>query len=418
MNVQSVVGWLDADRAAQDSVAEFLRAFHEPGTLDSLGLGTVRDTLADIISPGVSTVQTRLRYFLFIPWICQQVEREQHSEFLDRHIRRLEARLIDCLKHLGRGEGVIGRVAGSRLKRMPSSIYWHGLEMWGILTPGPFRNRWAELPAPPESFLNGRMSLQLTEAEADRLCELLCSSPHSHMSVLARAAEGVRAAQDGMAVPAWPWEVPDGGLTDAQREVLYHAQSFSDTTEGPQIAYNLLLAERAIEFAGAESPHDDAERRSDEWRERLRDWADHITSSLHIERLRSWCGGLDAPDGFWAFCERQRRWPASPPTRDFVNRIAPHVLDDPSGLLDNGELRSLILEREVRLKGARARLGRHNGPIAEWLSGGMPFTGGRLDYRWSTVRRFLSDFAEAGDLVDSSPTDTPTSPVASAAGGT
>ena len=51
-----------------------LRSLEEPDTLDVLGLGAVRDAFSDMLSPGTSTVQTRLRYFIFLPWIFKRLE--------------------------------------------------------------------------------------------------------------------------------------------------------------------------------------------------------------------------------------------------------------------------------------------------------------------------------------------------------
>ena len=46
-----------------------LDLFREQGTVDEMGLGTLRDALADALFPGTSSIHTRLRYALFIPWI-------------------------------------------------------------------------------------------------------------------------------------------------------------------------------------------------------------------------------------------------------------------------------------------------------------------------------------------------------------
>lgn len=118
---ESSLGWLDFDSAASERVGELLRALDEPGTLDVLGLGTVRDAFSGMLNPGTSTIQTRLRYFLFVPWICARLEAQRvpPGEF-SRRLRDDEARLIDCLRHLGHNQGVIGYTAGRSLKRMPS----------------------------------------------------------------------------------------------------------------------------------------------------------------------------------------------------------------------------------------------------------------------------------------------------------
>ena len=109
------MGWLDIDAAASERVATLLRSLEEPGTLDVLGLGTIRDAFADMLSPGTSTVQTRLRYFIFLPWIFQHLETDRvpATDFA-RRLRDAEAKLIDCLRR-GKDEGVIGSRAGPNL---------------------------------------------------------------------------------------------------------------------------------------------------------------------------------------------------------------------------------------------------------------------------------------------------------------
>ena len=129
----SALGWLDFDAAASERVATLLRSLEEPSTLDVLGLGTIRDAFSEMLFPGTSTIHTRLRYFMFVPWIFQRLEtqRVDPTDFA-RRLRDNETRLIACLSHLGAGEGVIGRIAGRRLKTMPSAIYWNSLQSWGI----------------------------------------------------------------------------------------------------------------------------------------------------------------------------------------------------------------------------------------------------------------------------------------------
>jgi hypothetical protein len=49
--------------------------FREHDTRDELGLGSVRDAFADILFPGTSTIMTRARYFLLVPWAYLKLER-------------------------------------------------------------------------------------------------------------------------------------------------------------------------------------------------------------------------------------------------------------------------------------------------------------------------------------------------------
>lgn len=68
----SSIGWLDQSEEQQRSMREVIAMFAESGTIDDLGLGIVRDAFADLLFPGLSTVQTRVRYFLSLLWIFQR----------------------------------------------------------------------------------------------------------------------------------------------------------------------------------------------------------------------------------------------------------------------------------------------------------------------------------------------------------
>ena len=71
----STLSWLDSNERERRAVLELVSALSEPGTLDELGIGSVRDTIADALFPGISTIQTRARYFLFIPGSCRWSKR-------------------------------------------------------------------------------------------------------------------------------------------------------------------------------------------------------------------------------------------------------------------------------------------------------------------------------------------------------
>ena len=67
-------------------------------------------TFADMLFPGVSTIQTRARYFLFIPWIYLDLERRRvRSAEVAARARREEIRLIVALLESDDTDGVIGK---------------------------------------------------------------------------------------------------------------------------------------------------------------------------------------------------------------------------------------------------------------------------------------------------------------------
>jgi hypothetical protein len=107
--------------------------FREKETRDELGLASVRDSFADQLFPGTSTIQTRARYFLLVAWTYQALEAKRiGSTPISERARRAETALIEAIERSDDKEGNIGKYARSALKRLPSSVYWQGLGVWGI----------------------------------------------------------------------------------------------------------------------------------------------------------------------------------------------------------------------------------------------------------------------------------------------
>jgi Family of unknown function (DUF6361) len=65
----SSLAWIDFDEAERQRAQRIMALFEERESRDELGLGAIRDSIADHLFPGTSTIQTRLRYMLFIPWL-------------------------------------------------------------------------------------------------------------------------------------------------------------------------------------------------------------------------------------------------------------------------------------------------------------------------------------------------------------
>ena len=89
--------WLDLTADDRDKVRRVLDLFNEQGTVDELGLGSLRDTISNALFPGTSVLHTRLRYVLFIPWIYQELESWGAGYDVDRHAREMEIQLIYAL---------------------------------------------------------------------------------------------------------------------------------------------------------------------------------------------------------------------------------------------------------------------------------------------------------------------------------
>lgn len=118
---------------------DVISLFEQRDTRDEMGIASIRDSFADQFFPGTSTIQTRARYFLFVPWMYQALDRKGTAAAeVPRKAKNEEIRLIFELLKADNTEGVIGRRSKEKLQRLPSNIYWQGLKVLGILNfPGP-----------------------------------------------------------------------------------------------------------------------------------------------------------------------------------------------------------------------------------------------------------------------------------------
>lgn len=397
----SSLGWLDLDATASERVATLLRSLDEPGTIDELGLGTVRDALSAMLSPGTSTIQTKLRYFIFLPWIFGRIEAERvpPADF-SRRLRDDESRLIDCLRHLGSGQRVIGYNAGRDLKRMPSDVYWAGLGSWGLrrldLSIAEYGQRaaaigrlrperdddgeatrrvasmWAPLPQPPNDFLKSDITFDLDPEEARVLVDHI---RRNHQGTLLAVLCGMpSAAKDA----GYPWELPTHGLPDSLIELLRHARCFSELTVGPQLVYNVLLARKAREEFGWETNEIEGQQLH-----QLGTWSNMIAD--RHEEFSSWVD--DIPE-FWHVLAGNG---IKGRTQDFVTAVVRRAIANPHGFADDSVVHGHICDRELQLKSKRARL-THRTVLENWR--GAPF-GSQFDYRWPITKSYLADIAKA-----------------------
>lgn len=166
------LGWIDFSKEQRNKVIRVINLLSEPEAVDELGIGVIRDGFANIFFPGTSTIQTRAKYFLLVPYILNDLERKRGMN-ADRLIKSLyeeELNLIDVLKKSGE-YGVIGERSGKKLKRKPSDIYWNGIRTYGIFTGGKMSlNNYAKLSClfkDKQQKLKDQVSLKSKDDETD-----------------------------------------------------------------------------------------------------------------------------------------------------------------------------------------------------------------------------------------------------------
>lgn len=396
----SSFGWMDYSEHERRRALDVIDLFREQDTRDELGIGTVRDALAELLFPGTSTIQTRARYFLFIPWIYLKLERlGVSSGQVGARARREEVALIDALAESDDTDGVIGIQARASLKRLPSNVYWQGLGRWRIRlfpgsqeqyhrslngfydrmrriarddegTPlgGPMRPNWHPgLPPAPPGFPR-KASFKLAKAEAEYLrSRIMTQVPDTLLALLVDGAGPSTQVR-------FPWEHPQVQDFPARiREQLDHARNFSEAIHGAALLYNLMLAELSRQ-----------EERIEFYRTALSEW-----STLLAER--------EEPLTRW---DRQRFWSiviaggarVAPPTRFFIDTWLDLVLTDDPGrgadrVADLEQARRLIRDRETFLKRDQARLA--NKRALELWNGAAGTA--QLSYRWPVVQTIVAD---------------------------
>jgi hypothetical protein len=393
--MQPTLAWLDFNAAERERTQRVLALFEEREARDELGLGSIRDSFADHLFPGTSTIQTRLRYLFFIPWIYQDLERRRTpSREVTERARKMELALTSpLLSAHGANAGVFGRVAKEKLKRLPSSVYWVALRQYDICRfPGgredfhrDFESLWRrrhrtreendggregldflwhpKLPIPPESFPeNPTFLLERGEADFFRHC-LEARCPDSLLMFLAWHCKP--------ASIEFAWEHPDfATFPAAHREILENARLFSEIMHGAAILYNLMLGEV---FPSQEKVV--------EYEAMFDAWAKEMAAAG--KRVRDW--NLQR---FWQIV-RHPNHTITFQTRDFVETWVMLLLRHGNDLVQSEEARLLIRSRES-MKGSRSRFKNRNA-LQKW--GGAAGIG-RIDFRWASANQFLSDLWE------------------------
>lgn len=418
----SAIGWIDFSSEHRAKVQTVLDLLGTPDVLDELGIGAIRDSFSDTLFPGISTIQTRAKYFLTIPRILLDYARlplpVRRRRPLFDYLREQENHVAACLDRNHRGDpqdGIIGvRFVGKRgeLQRKPSSVYWTGLRTFGLVSTSlslrEFVRKFGDADTPtvdlvePTSDAKGDdpnvggtdatvvtaaysggweegVTLHLSFDEATFLArQIETRVPHSLLGQILMD-DGIRSTVVGLP-GGWGFrEFYDAALfidrlnPELQRACAA-ARDFWDLLEGAHIRYNVGLQahygtlERQREF----------EDRWEEWRSRIKrfPWYRWDTTFL------------------WELARRHRHR-IQPFTQRFVERWIEAVR---GGAEPSADLDELVARQERLNKGARARL-KESGD--ERVSGWIGID--RLDYRLPQARTIITDIhqglsrAEAGD---------------------
>jgi hypothetical protein len=392
----SIFSWIDYSEKQRRQILEAIDLFREKDTRDELGISGIRDTISEMLFPGTGSLQTRARYFFFVPWMYLGFEAARVSSTeIERKSRAYEIGLIDRLADSSDPAGTIGILARSSLQRVPSSIYWNGLKLLhicqfpgsqaeyhrsldrltaigkairrnddGEVVGGQARAWHTSLPAAPATFpLDADFALTYTEAHYLK-GRVLENHRHSLFAFMLDHA-------DADADFAWEHQASEQSPIDLKRQIN-HARCFSEVMYGAAILYNLFLGELEPRRENVIEDCDTI----------LNDWLDLIEDRR--QSLSEW----DRQD-FWKLLT-ERLYVPTTATRLFVDMWCSRVLNGyPKELRAAAGIKELIFGREAQIKGPLARCS--NRRAREMWRGDAGL--GRMDFRWSNARVVLRDIA-------------------------
>ena len=403
----SELGWVDFSSIQREQVSKILAMLKEPGTLDELGIGQIRDAFADLLFPGFSTIQTRAKYLITVPRIFRDYHllsaSEKKRRDLYKYLTDLEDEVAKRLveKHGSSEEGIIGSTMidkGGVAKR-PSSVYWNAFRQFGIIKDstslrefcleyekdndnnhyvtehedgaddeGHYRLKdKVEIPSLEEDWLEN-VEINLTKKEADFLYLYMMQSSNIADSIPAQVFKHnlldqvLEEKYKSLEILTFLFKNTNA-ISSTCRNTVILANEFSLAMEGPHIRYNIIIAKR-----NKHNTVDKYEKEYDEWFEEV-----ERKNLFYKECSEVWLSAAakNHPKSFKS------------KTISFIKEWNSLIQKNASKI----ELDELVETRAKQNKGNRSLLYKKI-TKENWI--GIR----RLDYRWSSAIKILQDISD------------------------
>ncbi len=412
------VGWIDFDSEHADKVRTVIDLLATPGVVDELGIGVIRDSFADRMFAGISTIQTRAKYFTLTALLLkdyQEVEKEKRrprtlERYLEDEEKECRINLVERHSEDQQDFGIIGSSFKSRtdrgVVRRPSSIYWAGLRHFGFIFPPhlslvEFGRRLSDDRRQLHSILEetskekgddhdaegsshqlrvmapeidddywDTLSIDLTANEAEFLRhQITVNQPDSLIGqILSKDdfMDQVLQMPDSTRYEDFA-ELPfiQELKSEEMRRTVQHARDFWRILYGAHIRYNCLLQDAGF---GTPELQTDFEQRWEEWREDIAKFPAQWDSSF-----------------MWALISK-RGSRVKDSTRGFIEGW---IEESRNGAGNLERCNELVSRQELRNKRNRARLRPGNQEsINNWMGLSV------LNYRLGEVRQLVQDIRD------------------------
>ncbi len=378
------IGFIDFSKDERNKILATLSLLGEPNAIDELGIGSIRDAYADILFPGISTLQTRAKYFVLIPYLFALASKQKlkNGREVLKWVQDKEDKLVAIIieNSPDGGSGIIGSTAIKRkraVKNKPSSIYWNGIRTFGILenpklslqaaANSIYANSKNELkdnlltngesfdditagndfnvvfsPLSPDYDIEKEISVNLTNKEAEYLASKISTTSGTKNSLLAYLVKNQIVADSFI-------DIPENELLPNIQKDYRLALGFSEFISGAHIRYNCIYS----------NYEDEAMMDKFElWKENF------LGEDFDLEPILT-------------------RVPLNYEVCAFARKFLEHVKNNDLVSIDN-----LIIAREKAVKGSRSKLCK---PTEYRYNSEKPIHNFKLDFRFGRAKVIIED---------------------------
>lgn len=395
------IGYIHNSAEAHKRAMQVIKLTAEPQALDELGIGRIRDAFADILFPGISTLQKRLKYFSLMPQVYRKaLERGKpygNPDEVKKEVIRLEIEMTRRL-YDNSSEGERKGITGSSMKGEkfvkydPAYIYHTGLLKYGILhDPHPYKaicRASKALNGQPHTF---RSDDEDVNDDAGKLTDIapFCEypdvgydflvdgpdkftidlTPEDKSFILEHMKAGSRGSllnflldivdKPGFVVPQTFRDIAPfkKDMPEDMRLWYDKARRFSDFMYVIHLRYNCIFSEKNCP-SGVDQ---------------------EILSAFEEELDTFMKSGTDIKDVLYGLQVREQK------CIDFCKAAAGYLAASDLNGLDR-----LIIDREAKVKTSRKKIGTPGFPY-------KPVHYHRLTYRWETVCDFLGELKKVNN---------------------
>ena len=392
------MGWVDYSRQERETIKELIKMLGETTALDELGVGIIRDSISDLLYPGLSVLHTRAKYYVLIPALFHKAlqgnlttagEVRRQIDGDQDEIARALRQVIDEQTQT-KFKGIIGGRSDRPVKMKPVRIYWNALRTTGIL-----RNpklsyddachlvanynknhqnlsvKKAATGANRDDMLGGdagyvaqqsldlftipccqgldeflqQATLYLTKEEAKYLYQGFLQAPIMKDTLLEYCLQQRKAYQGVSLADMLEILKKDSKVSQKLRDHLTLAVEFADFIYGAYVVYRLMYWDNGGPDADGEQLEYLQEEYAD-WRARMK----QLPSEERLESLWKILALVPGRDHYKASVQQ------------FLRQFNEAVSRNPSKTVCSPQEKKIIREREISCKKDKAKLGKKKYP--------------------------------------------------------